>query len=183
MAASRTDASSTRDEETDAAEQHFNTIYRSEKTWLVRFFRRQLGNHADAQDMTQETMIRYLRASPAASVSTPQAYLRRIAVNLLRDRFAHGSTRLAAQSAPLIEGLDTQDDFDQHQITVGREELNAWEAILEELNPTTLEIFLLSRVDDLSYQEIAGRLGMTLRSVKRHMQKAIAHVARHRGHL
>jgi RNA polymerase sigma factor (sigma-70 family) len=164
-------------------DRQFGHIYRSEAPWLVRFFRRRLGNAEDAQDMTQETMIRFLRAAPASGIETPQAYLRRIAANLLRDRFAHSSNRLAERTSPLIEGLDTPDTFDQHRNIASRQELNAWEAILEQLKPNTLEIFLLSRVDGYSYQEIASRLGITTRIVKRHMQKAIAHVARHRGEL
>lgn len=173
-----------RDAEPDMpAEPDFASVYRTEAPWLVRFFRRQLGNPDDAQDLAQETMLRFLRIAPSTAVATPQAYLRRIATNLLRDRFESGPTKLARRSVPLIEGLDRASDFDQHRALASREELARWDAILSALKPRTLDIFLLSRIDGLTYKEIAARFGMSSWTVKKHMMKAIAHIDRHRREL
>lgn len=170
------------DDNTDSGgdDRDLDHIYRDEAPWLVRFFRRRLGNVEDAQDMTQETMLRYMRAPPTTRVTTPQAYLRRIASNLLINRSEHSSTKLAQHSVPLLEGLDIETDFDQHRELASREELAEWEAILHELTPRTLEVFLLSRVDGCTYKEIAKRLGMTTFGVNKHMVKAIAHINRSR---
>jgi RNA polymerase sigma-70 factor (ECF subfamily) len=43
---------------------------------------------------------------------------------------------------------------------------------------STREIFLAHRLDDLSYQEIADRTGLTVRQVERHMAKAIYRLCR-----
>lgn len=155
-------------------------VCRTQASWLARFFRRQLGNREDAQDLTQETMLRYIRAAPATAAAPPQAYLHRIAVNLLRDRFKSSDTKMTRSTRPLIEGLDQADDFDQHRTLAGREELEQWQAILDRLPARTLEIFLFSRIDNCTYKEIATKLGMTVPNVRRHMIKAIAHVERHR---
>ncbi|WP_454883003.1 RNA polymerase sigma factor [Sphingomonas oryzagri] len=168
------------EDDADSDSRDLGHIYRDEAPWLVRFFRRQLGNTEDAQDMTQETMLRYMRAPPTTRITTPQAYLRRIATNLLRNRFEHSSTKLAQHSVPLLEGLDIHTDFDQHRELASREELAEWEAILKQLSPRTLEVFLLSRVDGFTYKEIAGRLGITTFGVNKHMVKAIAHIDRSR---
>jgi RNA polymerase sigma-70 factor (ECF subfamily) len=129
--------------------------------------------------MTQETMLRYMRAAPAAGVITPQAYLRRIA-RTLRDRSEHSATKLTQASRPLLEGLDLPGPDDQHRELAGRQELAKWEEILAQLNPRTLEVFLLSRFDGYTYKEIATRLGMSTFSVNKHMVKAIAHIDRNR---
>jgi RNA polymerase sigma-70 factor (ECF subfamily) len=162
-------------------EQDFTRIYRSEAPWLVRFFRNRLGNVEDAKDLTQEAMLRYFRAAPATTIGTPQAYLRRIATNLLRDRFDLGSAKLAAKSGPLLEGLDIAADIDIHREVASREELAQWHAILSQLPPRTLEIFLLNRVDGLKYREVAERLGISFSAVNKHMVRAIAHIDRMRG--
>jgi RNA polymerase sigma factor (sigma-70 family) len=167
-------------EEIVISDVQLETVYRTETPWLVRFFRRELGNNADAQDMTQETMLRYMRAAPAAGVITPQAYLRRIARNVLRDRSEHSATKLTQASRPLLEGLDLPGPDDQHRELAGRQELAKWEEILAQLNPRTLEVFLLSRFDGYTYKEIATRLGMSTFSVNKHMVKAIAHIDRNR---
>lgn len=156
------------------------TIYHAETPWLIRFFRRRLSSSHDAQDFAQEAMLRFMRIAPSTQLAAPQAYLRRIAANLVRDHIASGAERLARRSAPLIDGLDVAASVDLHQIVASQEELAAWDAILSKLKPRTLEIFLLSRVDGLTYQEIATQLDMTIWNVKKHMRKAIQHVARHR---
>ncbi|MBF5089108.1 sigma-70 family RNA polymerase sigma factor [Novosphingobium sp. NBM11] len=158
----------------------FDAIYRSEVPALVRFFRRRLGSYDEAADLAHEALARFLRVSPLTQVSTPQAYLRRIATNLLRDRAERASTRLAELSVPLVEGLDHPTEYDQHRELEGRQELLHYEGILRQLKPKTLEIFLLSRVDGFTYKEIASRLGMSVWGVKRQMLKAIAHIDQHR---
>lgn len=164
----------------DDADPGFTEMYRAEAPGLLRFLRRKTRDPEDAQDIAQEAMFAFLRVAPTARVESPQAYLRRIAINLLHHRSRRGATKLAAVCVPLIAGLDFEDDADQHRQAAGREELAHWQAILGELKPRTLEIFLLSRVDGFSYKEIADRFGMTVWNVHRHMRKAIAHVARHR---
>lgn len=161
-------------------ETEFETIYRAEAPWLVRFFRRKLSGSSDAQDLAHETMLRFMQAAPPTEIATPQAYLRRIARNIARNHAGSGAQRLARKSAPLIEGLDEPAGVDQHQIVAGQEELAVWEHILSRLKPRTLEVFLLSRVDGLTYQGIASQLDMTVFNVKWHMLQAIRHVERHR---
>jgi RNA polymerase sigma-70 factor (ECF subfamily) len=158
----------------------FDAIYRSEVPSLVRFFRRRLGSYDEAHDLAHEALSRFLRASPTTQIATPQAYLRRIATNLLRDRAERASTRLAELSIPLVEGLDHPTDFDQHRVLESRQELDHYDVVLRQLKPKTLQIFLLSRVDGFTYKEIAGQLGMSVWGVKRQMLKAIAHIDQHR---
>jgi RNA polymerase sigma-70 factor (ECF subfamily) len=161
----------------------FAVLYRKETPWLIRFFRRRVGNIDEAHDLAHEAIVRYLKAAPCAAISSPQAYLRRVAANLLRDRAERGSTRLSAITMPLIEGLDAIDSDDPHRTLEAREELGRWTAILCRLPSLTLEAFLLSRVDGFTYNEIADHLGISVWSVKRHMAKAIGHMDQHRSGL
>jgi RNA polymerase sigma factor (sigma-70 family) len=161
----------------------FRTIYRAESGNLLRYFMRRTGNAEDAEDLTHETLVRYLRASPVTRVETPQAYLRTIANNLLHDRAERSSTKLAKISAPFDEGLDCPAADDVHRDVANRQELDHYRTVLEKLKPITLQIFLMHRVDGYTHQEIAERLGKNIWSVKRQMVKAIAHLDRHRRHL
>jgi RNA polymerase sigma factor (sigma-70 family) len=158
----------------------FDGLYRQEVPTLVRFFRRRIGSQDEAEDLAQEALARFLKVSPATAVHTPQAYLRRIATNLLRDRADRASTKLTDLSVPLDEGMDQPAFADQHRELVGRQELDHFGEVLAQLKPRTLEIFLMSRVDGYTYKEIASALGMTLFGVKWHMLKAIGHIDQHR---
>lgn len=155
-------------------------IYRAETPGLLRFFRRRLASPDEAHDLTHETIARFIRATPSAGITTPQAYLRRIATNLLRDRAERGSTRLTLVSVPLEEALDISADDDPHRALEARQELQHWQRILNQLPARTREVFLLCRVDGYTYQEVADHLGISTWIVKRQMAKALAHVAHNR---
>lgn len=47
------------------------------------------------------------------------------------------------------------------------------ETIMLRLPPITREIFMAHRLDDMPYEEIARRTGLTVRQVERHMARAI----------
>jgi RNA polymerase sigma-70 factor (ECF subfamily) len=49
-------------------------------------------------------------------------------------------------------------------------------AALAELKPKTREIFLLNRLDGLSYTQIAVRFGISPSAIEKHMIKALAHL-------
>ncbi|HEY1146262.1 MAG TPA: sigma factor-like helix-turn-helix DNA-binding protein [Allosphingosinicella sp.] len=56
--------------------------------------------------------------------------------------------------------------------------LKRLEKAVARLPRTTREIFLAHRLDDLAYQEIADRTGLTVRQVERHITKAIYRLSR-----
>ncbi|CAN5503268.1 sigma-70 family RNA polymerase sigma factor [soil metagenome] len=155
-------------------------MYRTEAGGLIRFLRRRLGGSDEAEDLAQEAFARFLRASPATQIQTPQAYLRRIACNLLKDRAERVSTKISQMSVSIDQGLDQPGHYDQHRELAAREELAHYQGVLEQLEPRTLEIFLLHRVEGYTHKEIAQRLGMNIWNVKRKMVKAIAHIDQHR---
>lgn len=161
-------------------DQSFRNLYLDEAPALVRFFRRKIGSQDEAEDLAHEALVRFLRVSPATRIQTPQAYLRRIATNLLRDRAERASTRLSELTVPFAESFEEPTPYDQHRELVGRQELEHFDEVLHQLKPRTLEIFLLSRVDGYTYKEIASALGMTVFGVKWHMLKAIGHIDQHR---
>lgn len=150
----------------------FAAFYRREQPRLLRFFFRNLGNHADADELSQETLSRFATASQSR-IDTPQAYLTRIATNLLRDHAQRGSTRLSRASTSLEEGLNAPVGLDPFREVQSRHELARWQGILSQLHPATLEIFMLNRVEGYSYREIAEARGLPLWKVQKHMLKAI----------
>lgn len=84
--------------------------------------------------------------------------------------------RGATGTRPSLADLDV-DPIDR--AAVSKAEMDHWHVVLEMLRARSREVFLLSTVDRLSYPEIAGTLRMTVRCVRRHMVKVIAHLDRH----
>ena len=156
----------------------FPEFYTREKPRLMRFFARQLGNQADADELAQESFTRFVRAAQA--LASPQAYLTRIATNLLRDFVERGSTLLSKRTKPLDDGLHAIAPSDTHRELQAKQDLARWTLILNQIPPQTLDIFLRNRVEGQTYVDIAAELDLPLWVVQKQMLKAIRHVTAYR---
>lgn len=137
---------------------------RAEEPWLIGYFRRNVRVPEDAHDLAQETFFRFLRAASRTAIDTPQAYLRTIAANVARNWAARSSTRIERHSVPLEDAAtagDTANDL------AARSDLAACIRLLDALDPETREIFLLNRIDGLTFKAIAKRLGLREWTVRR----------------
>jgi RNA polymerase sigma-70 factor (ECF subfamily) len=136
--------------------------YRSHGAWLLAFLRRRFGRQ-DAEDLAQET---YLRAATiTVEVRNPRALLVRIALNAARDQVRRRKARpvlVRPDAAPAPADPAAQ-----------AEALLLKQAILA-LPPKLREVFLLSRFGGLTYEEIAHRLQISVKTVEGRMTKALA---------
>src|SRR3546814_17625175 len=66
----------------------------------------------------------------------------------------------------------------QENALVASDTLRLYEAAIAGLPERTRMVFLLQRADDLTYRQIAKRLGVTLWTVEYHMKRAITHLDR-----
>jgi len=155
----------------------FAELYRKEKPRLMRFFARKLGHGSEADDLAQETLARFYRSAPHETLVTPEAYLTRIATNMLKDRAALSATKIRLRSVPVNEQVPISNEIDPLRELAGRQELARWRTILSALPAQTLEIFSLNRIEGYSYREIASDKGLPLWVVQKHMLKAIRLIA------
>lgn len=139
---------------------------RAEQPWLIGYFRRNVRVPEDAHDLAQETFLRFLRAASRTAIDTPQAYLRTIAANVARNWAARSSTRIETHSVPL-EDADAIAGDTTAQGLAARSDLAVCIALLGALDPETREIFLLNRLDGMTFKAIAKRLGLREWTVRR----------------
>lgn len=152
-------------------------LYRTHALRLLRFFARRSGND-DALDLVHETFERLARRDGDAgdTVDRPEAYLSRIAGNLLRDRAKFAARRSAAFHVSIDEvSLGGGDPHDQLE---ARDMINRLETAMQRLQPRTREIFMACRLDGYSHAEVAERVGMSVRGVRKQMSRAIAEIER-----
>lgn len=152
-------------------------IYEVEAPRLRRYFQARLRSSSDdAGDLVQESFIRLLGCMAKTSLPRPAAYLQRIARNLLLDRYKRLETRLAAFHVPLGEQHEPAIAPDQAVRIEVEDMMRAYRRALGELPDRTRDVFLLHRVDELTYKEIAGRLGISIPTVQYHVARALAHI-------
>ena len=151
-------------------------LFRSQAPRLLRFLTRRTDRE-EARDLAQEAFLRLTRAIEAGGViGNPGAYLQRIAANLLRDRAKSVSGAFERSHVVLEPDWHIANDADPHHALELRQTLDRYKAAVLKLKPKTREIFLLHRMDGLSYAQIAAETNLTVSGVEKHMIKAIARI-------
>jgi RNA polymerase sigma factor (sigma-70 family) len=154
---------------------------------LLVFFARRTGDHALAQDLTQETLLRVLGAQRATDVEHPESYVFTVAMNLLRDR-----RRSRLKSAPPVfipideasaSELEHQltEDLSPERVLLSKESLHEVWRTLSELGERTRDIFILSRLERMKQKDIAALYGMAQSTVEKHVMRATLHLAERYG--
>ncbi|MDI4235619.1 sigma-70 family RNA polymerase sigma factor [Bradyrhizobium sp. 31Argb] len=134
-----------------------------------------LGSADLAGDAMQDTWLRLSRAESIGAVQSPRSYLFRIALNVAEDR--RRMERRQRISAIEIESLlELPDDAPTaEQTMLARSDLEAFEAIVDELPERRRVIFLAARVGNVPRQEIADRLGISRQLVAKELRLALEH--------
>ncbi len=142
---------------------------------LVRRLTRRLGNAHAAADVAQETYLRLEGLSTVPDVRNGRAFLFRVADNLAIDHQRGQAARGRYFTA--IDDFDHQpsDAPDPETALVHKQRLRRLAQAVAELPPKCREVFLLHKIDGLTYGEIAGRLDISRSAVEKHMIKALAH--------
>lgn len=160
----------------DAVPTDLKAAYLCHGPELLRFVARRLRDRHSAADVVHDAFVR-MAEQPVATVHDARSYLFQIARNLLLDsrkQEARRKTDLAshemllhiADSAPLPDEAANS--------RLGLERLYA---IVGELPFKTQQIFVLNRIDGLSYLDVARRLGISESSVQKHLAMAVQHIA------
>jgi RNA polymerase sigma-70 factor, ECF subfamily len=134
---------------------------------------RMLGSAADAEDMVQETYLRWVRrhGDPVESV---RAYLVTIVTRLCIDELNSARVKRLSYTGPwLPEPIVTDETFDvEHADSLAL----AFLVLLEELTPPQRAAYLLHDIFGYSFDEIAGSMGRTAASCRQLAQRARRHI-------
>ncbi|WP_060513373.1 sigma-70 family RNA polymerase sigma factor [Pseudomonas sp. NBRC 111124] len=150
------------------------TLYREHRGWLEAWLRRRLGNAWDAADLSQDTFLRVLAsAQPLADIREPRAYLLTVGKRLLSN--FHQRRNLEQAYIDALAQLPEQSLPSLEQRWILLETLQALDELLEGLKAPVRRAFLWSQLEGLGYAEIAVRLNISERTVKRYMAQAYEH--------
>jgi RNA polymerase sigma-70 factor (ECF subfamily) len=138
-----------------------------------------LGSAADAEDVLQETWLRWAGVD-LDTVRDQRAYLVRITTRLALTRLRTLRRRKESYVGPwLPEPLLTAPDVAE-DVELAESVSMAMLLVLETLTPTERAVFVLREVFDLEYDEIAEAVGKNPAAVRQIAHRARAHVAARR---
>src|SRR6266496_1139943 len=159
-------------------------LFETYRSYLFAIAYRMLGSAMDAEDMVQETYLRYSATSPA-SIASLKAFLTTIITRLCMDQLHLARRKREQYLGPwLPEPIITAEapELAQVEERVDREESIslAFLLLLEQLQPIERAVFLLREVFEYDYAEIASFLGKSEVACRQWFSRAKKHLGDHR---
>jgi len=163
----------------------FEALVAAYERRIYNLLLRMVNDPEDAADLTQETFYRAFRAFHRfRGDSQPYTWLYRIAVNLANDhlekraRIRKREVELAAleftdDGEPTgWDPPDTAPTPEEHLLQ--QELIEKVRALIQQMPPDYREIILLREYEEMSYEEMAEVLGITLEAVRSRLARARA---------
>ncbi|MFT6492150.1 MAG: RNA polymerase sigma-70 factor (ECF subfamily) [Porticoccus sp.] len=151
----------------------FHGLYNDHHGWLRCWLRKSTGCSETAADLAQDTFVKVMqkqREDSGFAIGYPRRYLRIVAGSLMVDHFRRRAVEKAYADALMLLPEPASISAEEREIIL--ETLQQLDKMLDAMPARMRQAFLLSRLDGLTYQQIADQLGVSLRSVKRYMQQA-----------
>lgn len=152
----------------------FTRFVEDRRDGLVRFATNLGVSSDDAKDLVQEGLMRLMRYCDSTPVNEWTPLIYRIILNLHRDRQRQQGAQGAAvvtsdevlESQPSLQASPERQASDRQQLALAR-------AAILGLPPKCREVYLLNRMDGISYASIAQRCGIPLKAVEKHISRAL----------
>jgi RNA polymerase sigma-70 factor (sigma-E family) len=132
---------------------------------LVRFCLLVTGNHDTAEDLAQEAFVRLLGRSQGGPIEDVGPYLRKVALNLWRNRLRRLLLERRASHQSTARSPRGSDEAESHDVV--------WRAI-QQLPDRQRACLVLRYYEDMSVRDAAAILGISEGSIKSNTSKALS---------
>ena len=146
---------------------------------LVRYLRRCAPAGEDLHDLRQEIYVRVYEAAGRAIPGSPKSFLFASARNLITDRLRRGR----------VVSIETLGDPDTLNVLIdevsperrfgGRQALRRLAEAFDRLPDRCREVVWLRRVEDLPQKVVAAKLGISEKTVEKHLAHGMRLIAGH----
>jgi len=153
----------------------------------MTFFMRRSKSRTEAEDLTQEVLLRVINAAQTETVEEPDRYIFKVAANLIRDerrrKERDGSPIFVPIDEALSGDLERQlvEDFFPERVLLNKDALADALRSLDELGQRTRDIFILFRLEGMKQKDIAALFGIGQSTIEKHVMKAVLHLMRRYG--
>jgi RNA polymerase sigma factor (sigma-70 family) len=139
--------------------------------------RRRGCSREEAQDIVQESFVRFYASPGREEIRNPEGYLTRTALNISVDQVRR------SRGAPFISGVDVSGVADLRPgpdaVIEARERQRRLTQGLNALKDRPRRILLAHRLSGLSYREIARLEGISESAVEKHISRSVFFLMEH----
>ena len=170
------------------------SVYADRVRWMVRFrMNKKMRSKVESMDLVQEVLIHALRGLGDFTYQNEGDFVRwlsKIAENAFYDnldklyagkRNIHNEVRFDECSSTTAGGfkgsLGPIDATTPSSIMSKREDLARLEKAIDKLKPKYREVIILAKIEQLSYNQIGEKLGVSAAAVKMLISRAIVELA------
>ncbi len=150
----------------------FRKLFQEHYNLICNYLNKRIGDWELSQEIAQNTFVKLWEKREEITINTSRkSYLFQIARNALIDHFR--SQKIAAGHA---ESYSSSMEESEHMPDIDEEGFGVTQQIAEavdKLKPKTRKIFLLSKKEGLTYDEIADYLDISKRTVEYNMKNAL----------
>lgn len=148
----------------------FNAIFRRYYAPSVRFCFRFVADEDVAAEIVQDLFVKLWMNREKLNINTNfESYLlravRNSAITYINKERSHAETNLKVYSDQ-SESVDPSEELQSKNLE------HSYQAVLAAMPEKRREVFLASRFDGLKYNEIAEKLGISVKTVEAHMHAA-----------
>ncbi|AEG01265.1 RNA polymerase sigma factor [Methylomonas methanica] len=142
---------------------------------LLRFLLLKVDCKDTAQDLFQETFIRYAGYNRKSEIENPRAFIFRIATNLATDYLRSRSRQhLQDNDEDRLEQIEAPASSLEHS-AISQQRLDLLIDALAELPPKCREVFILLKLKHYSYAQVEQRLGISQTMILKYLNRALSH--------
>ncbi|AHV91681.1 sigma-70 family RNA polymerase sigma factor [Bordetella holmesii] len=146
-------------------------LYVEHSTWLQGWLRKRVGDTFAAEDLAQDTFLSLLDGKIVpGEIRQPRPFLATIAGRLLAHR--HRRQLLETAYLEALACLPEEVAPSPERRLLALESLQQIDRVLDGLPAKVREAFLLAHLFEMTYAEIAERLGASSSSVKQYLTRA-----------
>ena len=147
----------------------FEQLFHAHARPLRNFLFYRSGDPALADDLLQDTFLRLWRECRNVPFEKARSFLFSVARNLFLDSVRHEKVVLRFQqnNAPQAEAESPHFDLETSELQISLEKA------ISALPENQRVVFLMNRMDDMTYAEIAAALELSVKAVEKRMHGAL----------
>ena len=148
----------------------YESLYKKYNKSLYSFMYFKCGDQSRAEDLVQEAFIKLWNNCAKVIFEKAKSYLYTIANNQFLNEVAHSKVKLKYQQH---SGKDDRNIESPDFVLEEQEFMVKLEKAIDGLTPGQKEVFLLNRIEDKKYREIAEMLDISVKAVEKRMHGAL----------
>ena len=147
----------------------FEQAFRAHAQTLRNFLFYKGASSAEAEDLMQEAFIRLWKNCAKVPAEKARAFLFKVGGNLFLNEKAHEKVILKFEREQVSSKSAPSPEFEMEE----KEFMDQLEEAISNLSEGQREVFLLNRIEKMTYAEIAALLGVSQKAIEKRMHKAL----------